>query len=135
MKRKQHPSAAAQFKKVRHRFERWRKTKKGRERIPDPLWEAAVGLARHYSVNEIAKTLRLNHTELKYRVDGDRGNSSGKATSEPHFVELAFPGEGQAPECVVELERADGAKMRVTLKGRGNVDMATLTKKFWRGEA
>ena len=36
---------------VRARFEDWRRTRKGKARIPDELWSAAIEVARRDGVN------------------------------------------------------------------------------------
>ncbi len=35
------------------------------------------------------------------------------------------------PECIVELEHSDGAKMRIHLKGAEPADLAALSRSFW----
>jgi hypothetical protein len=46
------------------------------------------------------------------------------------FFELVPP-ISTATECVVELENAAGAKMRVHLKGVASPDLAALSRSFW----
>ena len=58
-----------EIKRVLDRFEDWRQTKRARERIPDGLWAAAAELCEGYSVNKVSRRLRLNHTQLKSRVE------------------------------------------------------------------
>ena len=44
---------------LKYQFEQWRKTRKNRrERIPELLWSAAVGLRNQYSVNQISHIIR-----------------------------------------------------------------------------
>jgi hypothetical protein len=64
------------------RFERWRRTRKSKTRIPDGLWSAAVELARRYGINRTAAPLRLDGGKLKPLVlAAGRGSCSqpGKA--------------------------------------------------------
>jgi len=58
----------APLENVRLRFERWRRSRTGRQRIPETLWAAAVDLARDYGVHRTAKTLRLDYYRLRKRV-------------------------------------------------------------------
>ncbi len=45
-----------------------------------------------------------------------------------NFIELdVMP----TTECTVEMEKPDGAKMRVSIKGRNGVDIIELGKAFW----
>ena len=52
----------------RSRFERWRRTRKGKTRISDELWSAAVELARRHGNNRAAVPLRLDGGKLKRLV-------------------------------------------------------------------
>jgi hypothetical protein len=58
-----------------------------------------------------------------------------QARSVPTFLELApghFPGVPLGHcECTLELEDADGAKMRVHLKAADTPDLAALSRSFW----
>ncbi len=81
----------ARLEGVRRRFERWRRTRKVRSRIPEPLWASAVKMAGTYGIHRTAKALRLNYYALKKRVTeegvavhrcagkGCQGNLSGIA--------------------------------------------------------
>jgi hypothetical protein len=71
---------------IRRRFERWRRTRKGRSRIPEPLWAAAAKAAGTYGVHRTAKALGLDYYLLKERVEvatrgtsGRRGATDGKS--------------------------------------------------------
>ena len=121
---------------VQQLFEQWRRGKKRRDRIPAALWEAAVSLSRHLSANRIAKLLHLNNTDVMDRI---RSHKEGDGM--PAFIELDLSAcKGQADmvspgavECVIEMEKADGAKMKLCLKGNCP-DVIGLSKAFW-GEA
>lgn len=122
---------------VQQLFEQWRRGKKRRDRIPEVLWEAAVSLSRHLSANRIAKLLHLNHTEV---VDHIRTHKEGDGMTA--FIELdpseckaqaAMISPGAAVECVIEMEKAGGTKMKICFKGNC-IDVAELSKAFW-GEA
>ena len=47
------------------------------------------------------------------------------------FVELASPVQTASGECVLEVENADGAKMRMHLKGVAMPDLVALSRSFW----
>jgi hypothetical protein len=123
----------ARLEAGRQRFERWRRTRKGHGRIPEPLWTSAVRLAGAYGLCKTARTLGLDYNALKKRVNSTTANdSSGGATA---FVELVPPQGACLPECIVELEHAGGAKMRIHLKGTELPDLAALSRSFWGIEA
>ena len=118
---------------VRQRIERWRQTCKVRSRIPDPLWAAAVRMARAYGVNRTAQTLRLDYYGLKKRVEQEAvvAANATEAKDTARFVELApFTSAGSC-ECLLELENASGATMRIQLKSIAMPDLAALSQPFW----
>lgn len=131
---------------VQRRFERWRRTRTIRSRIPEPLWAAAVKVAGTCRLSQIAKALRVNYTALKERVErqavaapeawegdaADRRRSlvRGGTRSVPTFLELAPPTRVGSCQCTLELEDGSGAKMRVHLQGTETPDLAALSRSF-----
>jgi hypothetical protein len=134
----------ARLEGLRRRFERWRRSRKVRTRIPEPLWASAVKLADRYGIHRTAKALRVDYYALKKRVEQNAGSASAQQdrapaasnmVAEAEFLELptaAWPGSG---ECTLELEDAGGAKLRVRLKGFAAPDLAALTRSFWQRES
>jgi hypothetical protein len=128
----------ARLEAGRRRFERWRRTREGRSRIPDPLWNSAVKLSATYGIHRTAKTLRLNPDSLKRHVastngNGLRGQKNPRQKAAAAFVELV-PTEGTCPpECIVELENPQGAKMRVHAKGSQTPDVVTAVSQIFFG--
>ncbi len=132
--RKSRGRAPVQLESVRRRFERWRRTRTVGTRIPKALWEAATNAARNYGVNRTATALDLDYYSLRKRVE-EQGAASlptqeDKAHGVATFVELPQLQPG-LNECTLELEDADGAKMRVHLKGVATPDLAALSRSFW----
>ncbi len=123
---------------IKQRLQDWRSQRKLGEHIPAPLWAAAVGAAREHGVYRVAIELRLDYAGLKRRVEG-AGATAPRGQVAPQFVELlASPAAPPAPaatagrhECVVELENARGAKLRVQLNGPGVAALAGLCSSFW----
>jgi len=73
---------------VHHLFETWRTTRQYKCPIPDQLWQAAVSLAPSYPLSTISKTLSLNYSELKKRVERFSGSETRVKKDEISFVEL-----------------------------------------------
>ncbi len=122
------PAVPPEIKRVLDRLEGWRRRKRSRrERIPDQLWSAAVGLCKDHSVHQISRWLRLNHTDLKRRVNAAIPKQRAAST----FLELVHAGSPSSPECIVELEDAHGARMKIHLKGSEVTDLAAVTELFW----
>jgi hypothetical protein len=135
----------ARLETGRRRFERWRRTRKGHSRIPDPLWTSAVKLAGAYGLCRTARTLGLDYNALKRRVASTRpGDSLGPKTvgakaarqeTATAFVELVPPQRAGLPECIVELENPRGAKMRIHVKGNQTPDVVTAVSRVLFGVA
>jgi hypothetical protein len=148
----------ARVEEVRRRLERWRGTSQSRSRIPEPLWVAAVKVAGRYGIHRTAKALRLDYYSLKRRVErevakkqaatevgtaaqrrgarksGVRISRAPAASAAATFLELPAPAWAASGECVLELERPGGAKMRVHLKGVPARDVVAIGRGLWQGE-
>jgi len=122
---------------LRQRFERWRRMRKVRSRIPEPLWAATVKSAAKYGIHRTAKALRVDYYALKKRVEG---KSAASASNVPPrgagatFLELAPPTRAGSCQCTLEFEDAAGAKMRVHLEGVEAPDLTALSRSFWQSE-
>ena len=106
-----------EIERLQQRLEGWRMNRKGRLRIPERFWNAAVELARSYGVWKVAKALRLDYYNLKERCDGTAGASAATNQAAPSFIEVAPSPALQIAECVIELENADGGRIRMHFKG------------------
>ena len=76
---------AAAMRKVYRRLQRWRSERKGRERIPEALWEAAGELARAHGVNQVSRALDLEFKHLKRVAESVAENDRKQA--KPSFIE------------------------------------------------
>jgi|GEM_PF-385554 len=120
------------------RFKHWRETRVRGQRIPLEMWTAAVQMSRQFGVQRVAKGLRVDCERLKRRVQGAGGVAhSSKADTrkvDTRFVEMLVSPATAAPglcECAVEMENAQGAKMRVELSGNGLGALGAMCSAFW----
>ena len=113
---------------VRTRFENWRQSRRGKQRIPEELWSAAIEVARRDGVNPTAAALHLDGGKLKRRMVA-ADSVSGKAMP-PTFVELITPPSVDLRDCTIELEGRNG-KLRIHWKGATPADVATLSRALW----
>ena len=122
----------AALSRVQRKIAQWRGGRRGRTRIPEELWRAAAELASAHGINRIARALRLDYYSLQKRVAAMARSGSHA----PEFVEL-LPGGLPAPrpECLIEVEDPDGAKLRIHLQGGAFPDVAALTRGFREGGA
>jgi len=113
---------------VQAQFSDWRNQRKKRGPIPESLWDAAASLANGFSISELSKALRLNHSSLKDRIETIQ-NSPPEEPCQTTFIEfppLNLPTD--LTEVSIELEKA-GARMKVHVKGP--IDVAFLVQTFW----
>jgi len=128
------PTVKPTLEVVRDQFETWRKRRPCRGRIPETLWQAAADLCREHFICEVSQALRLNYNDLKDRVQRsrDRGLAVGQGP-DLGFVKLDLGPPIMASECLVEMEAANGSKMRMTFRGvLRDVDPVELSRAFWR---
>lgn len=114
------------------RFGQWRQDRRGKARIPDELWTAAMEVARREGVNRTAAVLHLDGGKLKRRMVA--ANMVSERAMPPAFVELFAPQTGAVPEYTVELE-GRRAKLRIHLKGATASDLTSLSRTLWDAAA
>ena len=112
---------------ARRRVERWRSSRAHRHTpMPDVLWAAAVALAHEHGRARTARTLGLDYTALRKRLDAPGDTQS--APISPTFVELPpLPSTGLG-ECVIELERVGGVTVRIRVNDVALPDVVALTR-------
>ena len=138
------------IEEVQGRLAIWRQGRKSGQAMPEELWSAAADLAARHSVYVVSRSLGLEfnklkarfeqrHPELKRSPEG-RHPKKREATKlgleAGGFLELdasqLFGEPGGATEAVVELLGPDGARMRISLRGRAAVDLPGLVTAFTR---
>lgn len=115
---------------VQSRFAHWRESSKPRERISEDLWSAAVMLCERYSVNMIARTLRLNHSALRDRVLAHNTRQEPGSTAPQDFFTIDMV-QTRAAECTIEMEHRNGNRMRMHFKGQADLDLQAFAASFW----
>jgi hypothetical protein len=114
---------------LQRQLDQFRSTRSRRTKLPEPLWQAAVELARQHGVYPVAHPLRLDYMQLKKRLGGVP-NRRRKAPK-PAFVELVAPHSAVLEDCVIEFESSSGGKMRIQWKAPAPPDWASLLR-AWR---
>ena len=112
---------------ARTRFENWRQSRRGKQRIPDELWSVAIEVARRNGVNPTAFALHLDGGKLKRRM-AVADSVPGRAVP-PTFVELVAPSAGLR-ECTIELEGRN-SKLRIHWKSATVADVVALSRALW----
>jgi len=120
------PEAIVQLQR---QLDQFRSTQPQRTKLPEALWEAAVELAREHGIYPVAHPLRLDYMGLKRRLGGI--SAIRRRASKPTFVELTAPHAVPLAEYAIELECANGHKMRIQWKASAPPDWVSLLR-AWR---
>jgi hypothetical protein len=118
----------AEMQRICRRFERWRRSHRGRLPIPEGLWASAATVAREHGVFRTAKILRLEYGKLKRMAEAASGGPH-PATAQTTFLEL-MPQPVGVSDCLIEVE-GPGGKMRLHWKGATASDLAGLIR-VWK---
>jgi hypothetical protein len=128
MSKKRKGQLPEEVERVRGRLEAWRGQRRRGQRIPEGLWNAAVAAAQRHGVAQVSRALHVDYNRLKQRTQQDGSCLPGVAGAEPVFVE--WPSVGQGVCCVVELEKGNGAKLRVSVGDAATVDWCRVKEAF-----
>ena len=121
---------------LKRRFDQWRAGRRVGARIPLDLWAGAVAAAVEHGAYRVAAELHRDYAALKRRAALAGGKTAATELT-PRFVELfapagrATPAGTARPACVVEMDNARGAKMRVELDGQALAGLSVLCSAFW----
>jgi hypothetical protein len=119
------------MKKVQEQFSSWRKNKSSRgSTTPKHLWEAAVSLHGDYSAHEIARDLGVGYSKLQSLISQA---SKTKPQPTPAFIQMEIPPPAPQPkqnEWSIEMEKADGTKMKISGSGLQMPDIALICQSF-----
>ena len=99
------------------------------EKLPEPLWQAAVELARQHGIYPVAHPLRLDYMGLKRGLGGVP--ALRRKASKPTFVELTAPHAVTLAGYTVDFECLSGRKMRIQWKASAPPDWVGLLR-AWR---
>lgn len=125
-----------QLDQLAAQFEHWRQYRSHpRERIPKMLWDQAVALTETLALSRVATHLRLGVADLKKQI-ALRHDDPGKAAAAPvGFVEI--PPAISSPHPVsgfeVELQRRDGARLRIHAPAAAVLPLVAIVQSFLEG--
>ena len=111
----------------RRQFQAWRGERKLGERIPRPLWDLAVRLAKLHGVSRTATALGLDYYGLQRRT---RAVAAPAPSSNPAFVEVQAPIVA-GKECRLEFDNGAGATLRVQLVEIRRGRRRGASRSFW----
>ena len=129
MNRKKPPPIPEGIVQLQRQLDQIRSTQPRRTKLPEPLWQAAVELARQHGIYPVAHPLRLDYMGLKRRLGGVP--SLRRKASKPAFVELTAPQVVPLAEYAIDFECPSGRKMRIHWKASAPPDWVSLLR-AWR---
>ena len=91
-------------------------------------------LAGKFGVSRTAAALRVGYDALKKRWDARAGTASGMSARAAAFVELppaSTASTAVTGDCLIELEKSSGARLRIRVPGTHLPDLAALSRSFW----
>jgi hypothetical protein len=88
-------------------------------------------VSREIGVSKTAQALVLDYYALRERAESwSEERAAGETLQERGFLEIPLSA-CSLPECVFEVESADGALLRVELRGVSPAHLETLARTFW----
>ena len=121
-----------QLDDVAAQFAHWRQQRTHpSERIPQALWDQAVALTRELSYSHVAKQLRLSPSDLKQQMLAPHAPACPTPVSPVRFVEVPRTPEAPRtrPETEIEMQRADGARLRLR-SSEATLPLAAVVRAF-----
>ena len=130
--RDRHEELKGRIEPLRQQVEEWRKHKGSNEKMPEPLWEGAIELAKLYGVSPVQRILRIDYRGLERRALGiNKPAAKARTAVGPSFIELpSLP--ARRPEHLVELEDGTGRKLSLKVAVGHLAEVLPLAQAFWR---
>ena len=130
MNRKSTATIPEAIVQLQRQFDQFRSTQPVRTKLPEPLWQAAVELAREHGIYSVAHPLPLDYVGLKKRLGGIH-TTRQRPTKGAAFIELTAPQATGQHECAIDFEGLSGRKMRIQWKSSAPPDWISLLR-AWR---
>ena len=114
------------------RFQDWRHRRTTRsDSIPQSLWEQAVALTTVLSVSRVAQGIGVSWGTLKKRCTAHHPAPAAEPCTTLGFVEVTTPAAWPVPtpETEIELQRRDGARLRIR-SSEAHLPLAALLRTF-----
>lgn len=127
-----HPEKPLTLQEVQEMFAEWRNRRGKKEPIPEYLWQAAKNLSKQFSITQISKALALNHTDLKKRIGEGVVLDDDQCFQSPAFIKIDMEAPRNGSQCVIEMEKPDGARLRMHFSSAADTLFLELGKAFWR---
>jgi hypothetical protein len=123
---------------LQRQLEQFRSTRPKRTKLPEPLWQAAVELARQHGVHPVVHTAAAEPAFLSaaarlYAPEAAARRISGspQESAQASIRRTGRVQRGSSGGCVIEFESSGGGKMRIQWKASAWPDWVSLLR-AWR---
>ena len=124
--------SATDLEALQRQVTTWRRAQRGRSRLPNDLWDAAVSLAGSKGVSWVARALRLDYHRLKRRCTQGAGDAS-KPGSSPTFVEVQLDPSPSDPTHRWRIELHDESAACLTIDMGNEIPaLVAVVEAFWK---
>jgi hypothetical protein len=120
----------SELEAARGELERWRSDPSRSGRIPAKVWELAVGAARTQGVHAVSRALRLSYSDLKAHMHGGKQPHAATTGGGISFVEVTTAPAAEGSACTIELSKAGGTRLCISLDSAAAVDWCRLKEAF-----
>ena len=129
--RERHEELKGRIEPLLQQVENWRKSKGMNEKMPEPLWKEAIGLAKVYGVSPVQRILRIDYRGLERRALGIvKSASKAGPVGRPSFIELpSLP--ARRVDHLVELEDGTGRKLSLKIAAGHLAEVLPVVQSFW----
>lgn len=121
---------ASELESARIELERWRSDPSKGRRIPDRVWENAVHAARVDGIHTVSRALGLSYSDLKSHMTLSPRHRSGRPGGAVSFVEITSPSQAEGSACTIELSKAGGTRLCISLGSAAAVDWCRIKEAF-----
>jgi 2-iminoacetate synthase ThiH len=119
-----------EVEQLRQRLDEFRSAHALRSRLPESLWTAAAELAKRHGVYQTARALHLDYAGLKKRIENHGQVKRKRAMAPPGFMEFIAPGARPVTDSTLEVESAQGSKLRLNLQAIATTELVNLIRAF-----
>ena len=138
MKKQNDRPLPKEIDQLRSRVEHWRRTRRKRCPMPEDLWEEAASLVRAHGMYPICRAVRLNHKNLRKRVEQAAYSEHDGETRQGGFVEVSAAqllGAPASTQTVLEFSDREGTRLTLRLPPGDGVDVLGLVASFRRRQS
>lgn len=123
---------ASELESARVELEGWRADPSKGRQIPASVWEKAVHAARADGIHTVSRVLGLSYSDLKSHMAGGPRRRTGRPGGAVSFVEVtpAPAASAESSSCMIELSKAGGTRLCISLKSAAAVDWCRIREAF-----